>query len=84
MAVGSSGMAETFEEDSGQSFFRCYLPFTFQPGDDIVISDSAGKELFRHQAVKPGSSVVFSSPELVSGQIYTVVVGEWKEEICAE
>lgn len=84
MAVGSSGMAETFEEDSGQSFFRCYLPFTFQPGDDIVISDSAGKELFRHQAVKTGSSVVFSSPELVSGQIYTVEVGERKEEICAE
>lgn len=84
LAVGSSGMAETFEESSSQSSFLHNLSSSYQEGDKIIISDSSGKELFCHTAVKTGNSIVFSSPDLKKGETYTVEAGEQKETVTME
>ena len=74
LAIGSSGMAETFGADSSQCSFRYIFDNPYQAGSDIVISDQEGKSLFEHQALKKGASVVFSSPELEEGEIYELEV----------
>lgn len=74
LAIGSSGMAETFGADSSQCSFRYIFDTPYQAGSDIVISDQEGKSLFEHQALKKGASVVFSSPELEEGEIYELEV----------
>lgn len=84
LAVGSSGMAEVFEESSSQCSFLHNLSSSYQEGDEIVISDAGGKELFRHTAVKQGTSIVFSSPDLKKGETYTVEAGEQKETVTQE
>lgn len=81
LAIGSSGMAETFDESSGQCSFRCLLEESYAAGSEIVITDASGKELYRHIAAKKGASVVFSSPELMLEETYTLWVGEQKIEI---
>lgn len=81
LALGSSGMAETFGEGSGQCSFRYGLEGSYSAGDEIVILDANGGELFRHTAVKSGSSVVFSAPGLVQGGTYTLRAGEQSAEI---
>lgn len=81
LAIGSSGMAETFDERSEQCSFRCILDTPYEAGSEIVITGSAGKELYRHTASKKGASVVFSSPELALGETYTLRVEEQTIEI---
>lgn len=84
LAIGSSGMAETFGEDSEQCSFRCILDAPYEAGSEIVITDAAGKELYRHTAAKSGASVVFSSPALVLGETYTLCVGEQTFKVMQE
>lgn len=84
LAVGSSGMAETFDERSEQCSFRCILDTPYEAGCEIVITDAAGKELYRHTAAKRGASVVFSSPELILGETYTLRVDEQILEVTQE
>lgn len=79
LAIGASGMDESFDGSSTQCSFR--VVSSFSAGDEIVIQDSNGSELMRHTAVKSGSSVVFTSPELVLGSTYTVKTGSQSTEI---
>lgn len=81
LALGSSGMAETFSEESEQCSFMHNFDSAFSKGSEIIVSDSNGKELYRYTAVKEGTSVVFSSPELKKGQSYILSVDGQKEEI---
>lgn len=81
LALGSSGMAETFGEDSKQCSFLYNLESAYEKGAEIIISNEDGKELFRYTAVKAGSSVVFSSPELVKGENYILSVDGKTEKI---
>lgn len=81
LAVGSSGMAETFDETSKQYSFCHNFTSEFSAGDKIVISDKDGKEVYSHTVAKSGSSIVFSSPELTKGETYTLSVGNMSEEI---
>lgn len=81
LAIGSSGMAETFDESSGQCSFRYLSDVPYEAGSEIVITDAAGKELYRHTAAKKGASIVFSSPALTLGEGYTLWIGEQALEI---
>ncbi|MCM1176098.1 MAG: carbohydrate-binding domain-containing protein [Blautia sp.] len=81
LAIGSSGMAETFDESSEQCSFRWLFDTPYEAGSEIVITDAAGKELYRHTAARRGASVVFSSPALVLGEDYTLCAGEQIVEI---
>lgn len=44
IAVGNSGMAETFDESSKQCSFRCYLDTSFEAGSEIIIYNSDRQE----------------------------------------
>lgn len=81
LALDSGSMAETFGEGSTQCSFRYGFGESFAAGDEIVVLDADGGELFRHRAVKSGSSVVFSAPGLVQGGVYTLRAGEQTVEI---
>lgn len=74
LAIGASGMAETFGGDSTQCSFQVTMR-TISAGEEIVITDSKGTELMRHTTLKDCSSIVFSSPELILGETYTVTAG---------
>lgn len=81
LAIGSSSMAETFDEHSEQCSFRYLFKDSYEAGSEIVIIDADGQELYRHTAAKTGASVVFSSPDVVQGETYTLRVGEQIVEI---
>lgn len=74
IALGASGMAENFGSTSTQCAFLTTLS-SFGAGETITITDSQGNVLYTGETVKSGSSVVFSSPELVVGETYTVTIG---------
>lgn len=84
LAIGSAGMAETFDEESSQCSFRVILEEPYHAGSEIIISDSGGREIYRHVAAKEGASVVFSSPVLSLGESYLLRVGERELEIVLE
>lgn len=75
LAVGASGMAETFDSASDQCSFMVNMGGSWQAGDTITITDAKGNVLFTHDAAKSGNSIVFGSPELVQGETYTVTAG---------
>ncbi len=81
LAVGSSGMAETFDGSSTQCSFRHNFEHAYGAGSEVIIFDAEGNELFRHTAAKEMASVVFSSPELVLGETYILSVGGETVEI---
>lgn len=74
LAVGSSGMAETADGD-GQAVFACSFRSTISAGTLVGIKDADGKLVCGYRLPKSISSVVFSSPELVAGDSYTLVQG---------
>ncbi len=81
LAVGSSGMAETFGSGSSQCSFLVNFDASFDEGDTLTITAEDGIVLFEYDIVKKGSSVVFSSPELTVGDTVTVEVGDQSKEI---
>ena len=74
LAIGAAGMAETFGNTSTQCAFHVAMQGV-SAGDEIVITDSEGRELMRHTALKACSSIVFTSPDLTLGETYTVTAG---------
>ncbi len=74
LAIGASGMAETFGSSSTQDSFRVKMSAQ-EAGTEIVIKDADGNELFSHTSAKSFSSIVFSSPDLQTGEDYTVTAG---------
>ena len=75
LALGSSGMAETFSANSTQAAFKVNFATNYTSGQTLTISDSSQRELVSYRVQKTGNSVVFSHPELQVGQTYTVSVG---------
>ncbi len=81
IAIGASGMAETFESGSAQSSFIKNYSAMLQAGTNIVITDESGNILFEHTAAKSFNSVVFSCPELTAGGTYTLTVGTQSDTV---
>ena len=75
LAIGASGMAESFDGDSAQCSFIKTLSQTASAGTRIAILDGDGTALFEHTSAKSFGSVVFSSPALSIGDVVTLVVG---------
>ena len=76
LAVGSSGMLETFGSGSAQYSFCCVLDTPLEAGGELTISDSEGNVLISRTAKRQVSSVIFSSPDLKDGETYTIGAGE--------
>ena len=74
IALGTSSMAENFDSTSTQCAFLVTMN-SFGAGETITITDSQGNVLYTGVTVKSANSVVFSSPDLVVGETYTVTIG---------
>ena len=74
IAVGSSGMAETFNTAQNQG--AIYLSFSTQTaGRSIALCDSDGKVIASFTPEKAYQSVVMTAPEIQSGNKYSLVCG---------
>lgn len=77
IGTGASGMAQTF---SGGSQGVIALQVGQQTAGTLIrITDSSGRELIRHEPELNFAVVILSSPDMVSGEEYTVAVGELSE-----
>ena len=75
IAVGASGMAENFGQNSTQGSILLNLSSTQAAGSTVTITDADGTVLASFQPEKSYSSVVISAPALVQGGTYTVTAG---------
>lgn len=75
LGAGSSGMAEGFGESSTQGSILYNLSSTQKAGTKVTLKDESGNVIAEFTPVKQFQSVNISVPELVSGSIYTLVVG---------
>ena len=73
LAVGSSGMADT-AQNNGQAVFAAYMN-TLQAGTLIGIKDADGHMIAAFDLPKAIASIVYSSPALTAGETYTFVYG---------
>ena len=74
IGTGASGMAQTFSANE-QGVLAVSVGMGQSTGVKITVSDSGGKELMSYTPELPFSVIIFSSPELVSGETYHVTVG---------
>ncbi len=83
VAVGSSGMAMNFGDTSTQGSILLNVS-SQTAGTEIVVKDAAGEELIAYTAESAFNSVVVSSPKMVQGGTYTILVGESEHSITLE
>ena len=81
LALGNSSMVETFSANSSQVSLLVNFPQQFVAGDQLILTHQNGQEIYRYQIQKNGQSVVFSSPELIQGQTYTLRVGNQEQTL---
>ncbi|MBQ0025933.1 MAG: carbohydrate-binding domain-containing protein [Lachnospiraceae bacterium] len=81
LAIGASGMAESFGDKSTQFSFIKNFSEMLQAGTKITISDSNGNVIFEYSGAKAFNSIVFSSPDLVLGNTYTISAGSLSESV---
>ena len=75
LAVGSSGMAETAENNGQAVLAASWRSGGLPAGETIGIVDENGKVLAAFELPKAIQSIVYSAPDLVAGSSYTVVTG---------
>ena len=75
LAVGSSGMAETAENNGQAVLAASWRSGGLSAGETIGIVDGDGKVLAAFELPKAIQSIVFSCADLTSGQTYSVVGG---------
>lgn len=81
LAIGASGMAETFNSNSAPYSFIKNFSEMFTKETQISIYDENEKIIFEHISAKSFNSVVFSSPDLIPGHTYTISVGDKTETV---
>lgn len=72
LAVGSSGMAQA-PSNNGQAVFAASFRSALSAGTSVGLTDESGKVICAFELPKSISSFVFSSPEIRSGETYTLV-----------
>ena len=79
--VGSSGMAQSPDEDSEQPTIVWNIGQTLEAGTSILLKDSTGKQMDEIITEKSIQWYAFSSPELTKGEVYTISVGNVEKEV---
>ncbi len=79
IATGSSGMAETF----GSSSTQCSILYNFSSSHTgtVTLKDSSGKVIAETSSDKTYNSVVISTPDIKTGEKYTISSGSESAEI---
>ncbi len=81
IGTGSTMMAQSFS-DSDQGVIA--IPVSTQSAETrITVTDSSGKVYFDYAPELGFQVIILSSPQLISGQIYTITVGEQSGEVTA-
>ena len=75
IGTGSTMMAQTFSEGSTQGVFAVTCG-TQAAGSRILLTDAAGNTVVDHTPDLSFGLVVLSTPDMVSGQDYTITIGE--------
>lgn len=73
IAVGSSGMAESFSSECTQG--AMLVSFNSSLSGDVVLSDSEGNALLTYTASKTFNCVMLSCADILQGSTYTVTCG---------
>ncbi|MCQ2431900.1 MAG: carbohydrate-binding domain-containing protein [Clostridia bacterium] len=75
LAVGSSGMAVGFDQNSTQGAMLVNFPASIQ-GGVIRLTDADGRVIFEKEVSKTFSSVVLSTPDITQGETYILTAGD--------
>lgn len=76
IAVGSSGMAESFGTKSSVPNISLYLNNSYKASSKISIKDSSGSTILEHTTAKTFSHIAASSKELVLGETYKIYIND--------
>lgn len=76
LAVGSAGMFQTFSEDSSQPMLVVFFDESQSAGTTISIEDSQGNQLTETAVSKEFEALLFSSPDLKTGETYHISAGD--------
>ena len=74
IAIGASGMDETFDSSSSQCSIRA-VTSSYSAGTEIQIQDESGNVLYSTASLKSFSSVVYTSDKLEENGTYYVICG---------
>ena len=80
IALGMSGMAEGFSDSSTQGAILCNS-VSGSEGDTVSVKDASGKVLISVTAVRSFNSVAVSTPDMTSGNTYTITAGSSSADI---
>lgn len=75
IGTGASGMAQTFS-DNEQGVFAVTCG-NCEAGTKILLEDASGKEMISYTPELSFGVVILSTPEMVSGESYTITVGDY-------
>ncbi|AZN42575.1 carbohydrate-binding domain-containing protein [Paenibacillus albus] len=75
IAAGSAGMAQAPSDTSSQLGVMMTFPSTLEVGTVVTLTDSNGAAIAAFQPSKAFRSIVISSPDLKSGESYTISTG---------
>ncbi len=81
VGAGSSGMFQTFSEDSSQNFINVYYDSTQAAGTTITLSDESQSKLIEFVAEKEFATAVISLPSLETGKTYTLKTGDTEKTV---
>lgn len=81
LAIGSSGMLQTFGSASTQGYLTYKCSGSQESGTQITLTDAQGNQLYSYTAQKQFASIVLTLPDLTAGETYTLTVGDHTEEI---
>ena len=76
VAVGGSGMAQGFGDESTQCSALVNFDEWVDAGETITLTDSDGKEVLSYKVDKKFNSVVISTSDMKQGDTYTLTVGD--------
>ncbi len=76
IAVGSSGMAESFGTKSSVPNISIYLSSSYKAGSKISIKSASGNTILEHTPAKNFSHIAASSKELVLGETYKLYIND--------
>ncbi|RKM54314.1 carbohydrate-binding domain-containing protein [Butyrivibrio sp. X503] len=75
-AIGMSGMLEVPHESSTQQSLTYVFDEPVSKGSIVTLLDGSGKLVSQFALIKDADSIIYSSPDLVSGETYTFTCEE--------
>ena len=76
LAVGSSGMAETFGAKSTVNNISIYLSSVASAGSKIEFKDKSGNVILEHTSAKEFTNIAAASPKFVLGETYILYIND--------